>query len=217
MGGRWRTPELVRLLNGVLLHNTAFNDARLEMDFPDLGHRSFLLNGRRIYQDKEKTDLILLAVEDVTERRRAERAIQLSEQRFCAFLDASDDFCFLKDSKFRYLMINEANARFFEKTPKDIIGLTDFDLMPEDVARRCRQTDEQALAGEGGVVALEPVGGRVFETRKFRVPLEGGEFGIGAVIRDVTEREQATAEIARQLDELKRWQKLTINREQRIE
>lgn len=216
-GGRWRTPEIVRLLNGVLLKNTVFNDAKLEMEVPGVGVRSFLLNGRRIYQDKEKTELILLAAEDVTERRRAERAIQLSEQRLRAFLDTSDDLCFLKDSKFRYLVINEANARFFERAPKDIIGLTDFDLMPEEAARRCRQTDEQALAGEGVVVALEPVGGRVFETRKFRVPLEHGEFGIGAVIRDVTEREKATAEIARQLEELKRWQKLTINREQRIE
>ena len=71
-GGQWDLPELRRLLDKVLPHDKAFDDLAMAADFRDIGHRDMLLNGRRL----DHVQLILLAIEDVTDRRRAERAQQ---------------------------------------------------------------------------------------------------------------------------------------------
>ena len=68
-GGQWDLPDLRRLLEEILPHDRAFDDLPMAADFAGLGHRDMLLNGRRL----DHVQLILLAIEDVTERRRAER------------------------------------------------------------------------------------------------------------------------------------------------
>jgi hypothetical protein len=59
-------PELRRLLRAVLPENTVVTDHRVEHEFPGIGRRVFLLNARRLRQDKSESELILLAFEDVT-------------------------------------------------------------------------------------------------------------------------------------------------------
>jgi hypothetical protein len=62
-------PEPLLVLSEVLPGNEFFEDFEVEHDFPTLGRRTMLLNARRV----DHLQLILLAIEDVTERRRAER------------------------------------------------------------------------------------------------------------------------------------------------
>ena len=67
--GQWDIPELRRLLSEILPDNDFFENLQVEHDFPTIGHRVMLLNARRV----DHLQLILLAIEDITERRRAER------------------------------------------------------------------------------------------------------------------------------------------------
>jgi two-component sensor histidine kinase/PAS domain-containing protein len=67
--GQWDIPELRRLLSEVLPGNEFFEDFEVEQDFPSIGHRVMLLNSRRV----DHLQLILLAIQDITERRRAEQ------------------------------------------------------------------------------------------------------------------------------------------------
>jgi two-component sensor histidine kinase/PAS domain-containing protein len=67
--GQWDIPELRELLEKVLPENSAFDDYMVEHTFESIGPRVMLLNARRL--DHEK--LILLAIEDVTERSRSEK------------------------------------------------------------------------------------------------------------------------------------------------
>ena len=67
--GQWDIPRLRDLLEKVLPKNDAFDDYEVVHDFPDLGRRVMLLNARRV----DHVMLILLAIEDVTDRRAAER------------------------------------------------------------------------------------------------------------------------------------------------
>jgi PAS domain S-box-containing protein len=67
--GQWDIPDLRRLLSEVLPGNEFFEDFEVEHDFPTVGRRVMLLNARRV----DHLQLILLAIEDITERRRAER------------------------------------------------------------------------------------------------------------------------------------------------
>ncbi len=72
----WNIPALSTLLENTVLKNSSFRDFELDHVFPGLGHRILLLNGRRVYEKGERTDKILLVMEDITERRRQESSIR---------------------------------------------------------------------------------------------------------------------------------------------
>jgi two-component system, chemotaxis family, CheB/CheR fusion protein len=74
-GGQWDIPQLRHLLEDVLPSNVFFEDFDVEHEFPRIGFRSMSLNARRILLPDRSTQKILLAIEDVTERRIAERQL----------------------------------------------------------------------------------------------------------------------------------------------
>jgi two-component sensor histidine kinase/PAS domain-containing protein len=67
--GQWDIPELRRLLSEILPNDGFFEDFEVQHEFPGIGHRVMLLNARRV----DHLQLILLAIEDITERKRAEQ------------------------------------------------------------------------------------------------------------------------------------------------
>ena len=70
LGNRqWDIPKLRELLEGILPRTTSFDNFEVEHDLPDIGKRIMLLNARKIYQENNRTQLILLAIEDITERK----------------------------------------------------------------------------------------------------------------------------------------------------
>src|SRR5829696_3955389 len=69
--GQWDIPDLRTLLEDVVPQSSVFSDFELEHDFPTIGRRVMLLNARRL-QAGHHGELLVLAMEDVTERRRAE-------------------------------------------------------------------------------------------------------------------------------------------------
>ena len=76
---QWDIPELRTLLEEVLPKKTSLHDYRVEHEFPSIGERVMLLNARRIRQESAAEEQILLTIEDVTARDRAERKLKESE------------------------------------------------------------------------------------------------------------------------------------------
>ena len=77
LGNRqWEIPGLRKLLEEILPKNTSFKDFEVEHDFPAIGRRIMLLNARRIAQRGNGTQMILLAMEDVTERKQMEKILR---------------------------------------------------------------------------------------------------------------------------------------------
>jgi PAS domain S-box-containing protein len=76
-GGQWNLPELRRLLETIGQSQSEFKDLQVERDFPALGHRIVRLNARQIKPVDGQPALILLAIEDVTEREQARSQIEL--------------------------------------------------------------------------------------------------------------------------------------------
>jgi signal transduction histidine kinase/CheY-like chemotaxis protein len=72
--GQWDIPALRTLLEDIVPMSSVFNDFELEHDFPALGRRVMLLNARKLRQ-RNHAELLVLAMEDVTERRRAEAEV----------------------------------------------------------------------------------------------------------------------------------------------
>ncbi len=134
--------------------------------------------------------LLMDAIWNIVEQRRFEFELVNSEQKLRELTNATQDIVFLKDAQFRYIMVNEANLKFFNKPEDEVLNKTDFDLMPESSAKNCRESDERTLQENRVVVTIEPLADRIYETRKFPVPL-GKEVGIGGFIRDITEQVQA--------------------------
>ena len=71
LGNRqWDIPRLREFLEDILPETTSFDDFEVEHDFPDIGKRVMLLNARRVYLHANRAKLILLAIEDITERKK---------------------------------------------------------------------------------------------------------------------------------------------------
>jgi PAS domain S-box-containing protein len=90
--GQWNIPELRRLLEEVLPQEKSFRNFEVVHEFPSLGVRVMLLNARRLMQAADEPAGVLLAIEDVTARKKIEHDLIRSNedlQRF-AYVAAHD-------------------------------------------------------------------------------------------------------------------------------
>lgn len=77
LGNRqWNIPKLRELLEDILPQNSKFHDFEVEHKFENIGRKIMHLNARRIYREADQTQLILLAIEDVTEREYYKRHLE---------------------------------------------------------------------------------------------------------------------------------------------
>ncbi|MBN2466651.1 MAG: PAS domain-containing protein [Deltaproteobacteria bacterium] len=81
---QWDIPRLRELLEEIIPRNTKFEAFEVEHDFKNIGHKTMVLNARRLKGANHETEMILLAIEDVTERRQAEKKLRKSGARIQA-------------------------------------------------------------------------------------------------------------------------------------
>jgi len=78
--GEWDIPELRALLQDILPRESAFENFEVTQEFPSLGQRTMLLNARKLRREENPTGLILLEIEDITDRKRSETELLHSYQ-----------------------------------------------------------------------------------------------------------------------------------------
>src|SRR5688500_7631065 len=125
--GQWDIPALRTLLEDIIPRNTVFNDFELEHDFPDIGRRVMLLNGREL-REGNHTELIVLAMEDVTERRRAERLLAEIESYAQNIVDTVREPLLMLDPSLRVRSANRAFYQTFQVTAEETENLLIYEL-----------------------------------------------------------------------------------------
>jgi PAS domain S-box-containing protein len=75
-GGQWDISELRELLGAISNGQAAVEGYEVDREFPAIGQRVMLLNARKVFYEKGAHNSILLAFEDITDRRAIERQVQ---------------------------------------------------------------------------------------------------------------------------------------------
>lgn len=90
-----------------------------------------------------------IVTRDITERKKVERKLRLSEQQYKNLFEFSGTNIIIVDREGTYLMVNQNAALCFGFTPDEIIGKTMFDLLPEELSHNYLKFN-QALIDSGG-------------------------------------------------------------------
>jgi diguanylate cyclase (GGDEF)-like protein/PAS domain S-box-containing protein len=137
--------------------------------------------------------------EDITELR-ANRTVANERISLQTLIDWVPDYLWVKDKETRFVVVNKALASDSGRATSDMIGLTDFDLHPPDVAGRFRASEEAVLASGQPMVDREETVVDALGVTKWlsstKVPVRndhGEIFGLVGIAHDITARKRADA------------------------
>jgi PAS domain S-box-containing protein len=125
LGNRqWDIPALRTLIEKILPQNSVFNDYEVEHDFPHIGHKLFLLNARQIFRRTISSHIILLALEDITDRVAAEKKLVRAHNEWRETFNTIPDLVAILDTDHRIVRVNRAMAAALKVDADDARGLT---------------------------------------------------------------------------------------------
>src|SRR5437764_2213656 len=144
--GQWDIPDLRRLLEDIVPTSSVFNDFELEHTFPVIGRRAMLLNARKL-QAGHHGELLVLAMEDVTARKRAEDALVEAGALQSAIFNSANFSSIATDEKGVIQIFNVGAERMLGYAAADVTNKnTPADISdPQEVIARAK-----ALSAELG-------------------------------------------------------------------
>ncbi|MBP6942141.1 MAG: PAS domain S-box protein [Syntrophorhabdaceae bacterium] len=145
-----------------------------------------------VFDENKKVSQVAVFAIDITERKKAEKALKDSEETLRALFHASSEALLLIDTEGTILVANETLARSLGSTTTDIIGTNQYDHFPPDVAEsRKRHFDEVVRTGRA-VHFTDTRAGRFFEVFGYPVFDDAGKVTrIAIFAMDITERRAA--------------------------
>ncbi|HWE51042.1 MAG TPA: chemotaxis protein CheB, partial [Bryobacteraceae bacterium] len=202
--GQWNIPRLRVLLESILPRNTSFQDFEVEHTFPHIGFRSMRLNARRIRYEHEGDALILLAIEDVTDRREA------AEVRYRRLFETAKD---------GILVLNGDNGEIIDVNPHflqmclchrtELMGKQLWETGVFELSEPLREIVERARRED--LVRLDSLRVVARDGKKLDVDMVANRYTVAGSnviqcnIRDVTERKRAENEVRRSNEDLQQY------------
>lgn len=120
---QWDIPKLRELLETILPQKTTFDNYEVEHDFATIGRRIMLLNARQIQRGLGKERIILLAIEDITERKQLEDLLTESEARYRRVYEtATDAIILLEKRKGHITNANPAAEKMLGYSEEEVVG-----------------------------------------------------------------------------------------------
>src|SRR5580692_11141897 len=201
--GQWDIPALRTLLEDIIPTSSVFNDFELEHTFPIIGRRVMLLNARKL-QAGHHGELLVLAMEDVTERRRSEAELKAIETYAQNIVDTVREPLLILDATLRVRSGNRAFYQTFqvslEETEDRLIyelgngqwDIPDLRTLLEDIVPKSSVFNDFQLEHDFPVIGRRVM---LLNARK----LQAGHHGelLVLAMEDVTERRRAEEEVAK--------------------
>ncbi len=195
--GQWDIPDLRTLLEDIVPKSSVFDDFELEHIFPVIGRRVMLLNARKL-QAGHHGELLVLAMEDVTERRRSEADLKAIETYAQNIVDTMREPLLILDATLRVRSANRAFYQTFRVSPGETEGrliyelgngqwdIPDLRTLLEDIVPKSSVFDDFELEHIFPVIGRRVI---LLNARK----LQAGHHGelLVLAMEDVTERKQA--------------------------
>jgi len=131
-----------------------------------------------------------------------------------AVIEATPDAIFVKDLEGRYVLVNEAFARFLGKSPSEIVGRSDFELYSDADARAFVEADRRVLEGgepqvfEGVATGKDGAPQTYLVSKGVYRDKNGRSLGVYGISHDITELREAHETLAHTQEALFRSQKM---------
>src|SRR5208283_4581589 len=121
--GQWNIPSLRVLLEDILPKHNTVDDYEIDHKFESIGQKIMLLNAYRITEKKIGLPIILLAIEDITERKRLENLLTEAEARYRSFFEtANDGIVLLEKQDGKIINANPASEKLLGYSKEEYIG-----------------------------------------------------------------------------------------------
>lgn len=151
-------------------------------------------------------DFDLVSARHKAMRREAEAALQESEARLQDIIDNAPVTIYLKDLQGRYILINRQFQILFHLTREEVLGKTDRDIFPTDLADRLWENDRQVvdeeLSKEFEETFPQAEGDRTFLSIKFPLHNAANEFyAVCGISTDVSDRKRTEQLVVTSLEE----------------
>jgi PAS domain S-box-containing protein len=135
---------------------------------------------------------------DITEHHQLEESLERERSLLLTLINSLPDYVYMKDRDGRFLLTNKAQADLVGVSdPRELIGKTDLDFVPKDLADRYRAADLRVMeSGIGEKNVEEPsqaVGGNLRSVLTTKMPIfdaAGAVAGLVGISRDITERKE---------------------------
>lgn len=140
--------------------------------------------------------LYYIIITNIKARESAEYEMRSSRNLLHAIINNTSSNIFIKDLEGKYVLVNSTMAKLFGKKPSQMVGLSDYDIVPETVADKVRE-DDKIVAITGQLREVEddvPIDGIVYSYTTAKFPIyddQGNIKGVCGVTTDITQRKTA--------------------------
>ena len=222
---QWDIPKLRDLLETILPQKATFDNYEVEHDFTTIGKRIMLLNARQIQRVSGKERIILLAIEDITERKETETGLEKTRKELEVIKQSADEVSEFAESvintvreplisldqNLRVVSVSRSFYDFFQVKPEETVGQLIYDLgnkqwdipklreLLEDILPKKVSFDNYEVQHD-----FTGIGRRIMllNARQIERAL-GKERIILLAIEDITERKEIEAGLEKAHEELK--------------
>ena len=131
---------------------------------------------------------------DVRRKQRESTAALLEIQaRFDAFMNNIPTPAWIKDDRFRFVYMNASGLALFKRSLAEMMGRTDFDILPPAEVESLRKNDTRVLQSGRAINTMETITDaegavRVFTVLKFPLKDPAGRHHVAGIALDITER-----------------------------
>ena len=142
------------------------------------------------------------------DRNQLELTLIENEARLEAFLNNMPAICYIKDLEGKYLNVNREFEQVLKISQAEMVGKTDYDFLPIEVADGLRANDRQAISQKSTIQVEEivefPDGIHTFFATKFPLrDLQGNIYAMAGISIDVSDRKQTESELRESQADLK--------------